>query len=196
MTSNEGYIQLNNHSPKTYVQPPQALYSAQNGQLDFERLQKMKELDNRFDSGCFVCFKIILYLSLISGIYEIISVLVNHSWADIATGGISIYASYLTLQAMKHKETKNARIALILVLVQVPFLVISSANHCADLQARIMDDELSKIVTSLMPFMIIGGLVFHFAVTVFGIYKVRGVLKERDELEVQGKFAVIQSFVA
>ena len=147
-----------------------------NQQLDFFKLDKIKELEKRLDKGWYVCFKVVLCLMFFGSFLQIFSVFGNSYWFSVGSGLIIFTASNLALSAMRNKRTQEAKQALGLFLFEIIFIGVNLAEFF-----RVTKGNRNFNV--IFPMTCIVTITFHLFVVVLGTYKVRKVLKERDQLK-------------
>ena len=173
---------------------PSQIYEPFDTQMHSSRLIRVRLIEYSLDSGCFFCFKVILFLTIISSIFQILAVFGNYVWSDIIVGVIAIWASVLTIQAMKNRITIKAHKAFILVLVQVfPMIISLILNYIYLERSNTMPDEEDFAVE--FPILVLLSIMFHFGINVYGTYSVREILKERDQLIQEERDSGIQNYM-
>jgi len=155
-----------------------------NQQVDFHKYNRIKELENRLDKGCFMCFKFLLWMSVLYGLMQIFIAITYGFWFSMASGLISFCASLLTLNAMRNKTYQDAHTAFVLVLIQTIFIGLNLYfSYQIMAKERFHDEELQRLYEEF-PNTCVGVVIFHLFVTILGTYKVRQILEERKKLKI------------
>jgi len=174
-------------------------------QMNAEVSYKIREIDNALDSGCYACYKCLLYLSVINGACGLF--LITYSPLLVLHPLVGLISSILILQGMQSKSKEKVFIGFVLTLVQTITLIIylvtlnaiiyalvslgnslvtsSSYSYTSSSYTYSSSSSTSPLNSIYASFTLVCVMTFalHLLVNVFPAYKVWSKLKEREALQ-------------